>query len=148
MLSQPPRDERGEVIPHDHHEINNVDGLIRRISAHFIVADPKHPGGRKISTMAMRPSSDEDGGVSIDLQNEVELAGLNARAYVTTPEWMGSVCFTAGQVRNEGFKVGYDPLRSNPHHGQFWGLFPKAKQKALLRAAQWFVEVQGVSLHL
>ncbi|MDR2788308.1 MAG: hypothetical protein LBD06_08115 [Candidatus Accumulibacter sp.] len=64
---------------------------------------------------------------------------------VTNPPWIGSVRFTARQLRDEGFMVGFDPLPpDNPFHGKVWGRFTKGKQKQLLRLAQWFVPIPGV----
>lgn len=145
MLTPPPRDEFQNVLPHDHPGIDNADGVIRRISPHHIIFDPK-VGGQKISTMVFEPSSGINGGVSVDLQRQIEEADLVARDYVSEPPWLGSVRFTAGTLRNEGLQVGYDPVPENQHHGEIWGNFTKGKKKQLLRLATWFVEMEGVSL--
>jgi hypothetical protein len=39
MLTPPPRDENGAVEPHDHPEIGNDDGVIRRVQEQWIVED-------------------------------------------------------------------------------------------------------------
>ena len=96
--------------------------------------------------MAFAPSSGPNGGLSIDLQNEIELAGLEPRQYVSLPPWLGSVRFEAGQLRTMEFWVGYDPLPDQPHHGEVWGNFSRSKQRQLLRSGQWFVEIPGVAL--
>jgi hypothetical protein len=72
--------------------------------------------------------------MSVDLQQSIEAAGLNARDYVTTPKWMGSLRFDAGDLRAEGFMVGFDPLPYNPHHGEVWGKFSKHSSGEL---SQW-----------
>ncbi len=59
--------------------------------------------------------------MSVDLQQQIEEAGLDARTYVTTPRWVGSLRFEASALRDEGFLVGFDPLPENPHHGEVWG---------------------------
>ncbi len=46
-LEPPPRDVRGEVIPHDHEGILPDDGIIRRISEQQLIRDDK-TGGRRI----------------------------------------------------------------------------------------------------
>ena len=90
--------------------------------------------------------------MSVDLQHEIEQAGHDARTYVTTPRWMGSVCFEAGQLRGEGFKVGADPIDAkpgvdpNPYHGEVWGKFTRGKQNRLLQLCEWFVPIEGVSI--
>ena len=96
--------------------------------------------------MAFTPSSGVNGGLSVDLQNEIEGAALDAKTYVSTPPWLGAVRFNAGQLREEQLLVGYDPLPSEPHHGEVWGNFTRSKQKQLLKIGQWFVEIEGASL--
>lgn len=98
--------------------------------------------------MAFQPSSDAlGGGLSVDLQREIEESGSDVVQFVTTPSWIGSVRFTARQLRDEHFMVGYDPLPpGNPFHGEVWGHFSTGKKKQLLRIAQWFVLIPEVSL--
>ena len=96
--------------------------------------------------MAVRPSSGPNGGMSVDLQCEIERARLKVREFVMSPPSIGAIRFEAGQLRAEEFKVGYDPLPSNPHHGEVWGKFTTSKQKKLLRLSQWFVAIDGVAL--
>lgn len=145
-LSKPPLDENGKVLPHDHPGIANEDRVIRRISEEHFVADVKVSGGKRISTMAFQASSDGNRGMSVDLEASIIEAGLDARGFVTTPKFLGSVWFSAGFLRSEAFMVGYEPLVDNVHHGEVWGTFSKGRQKKLLNSAQWFVEVMGVSL--
>lgn len=143
-LHQPPRDSDGNVEPHDHEGIQIGDGVIRRVSDQQVVTDPK-TGGRRLSSMVFKPSTGPKAGMSVDLEKEIEKAGLNARAYVTTPRWVGSVRFEAGALRGEAFMVGFDPLPDNPHHGEVWGTFSKSKQRRLRELCQWFVLIDGVS---
>jgi hypothetical protein len=155
---QPQRDANGDVVPHDHPEIFSEHGIIRRISDEYLVFDEKCTTGRRISTMAFRASSESNSGMSVDLQHEIENDGLDARTYVTTPRWFGSVRFQAGQLRDEEFMVGADPIETkpgdemspgtepNPYHGEVWGRFTKGKQNRLLQLCEWFVPIPGVSL--
>ncbi|NOU20634.1 MAG: hypothetical protein HOO93_02400 [Methyloglobulus sp.] len=139
-LKPPPRDANGVVIPHDHEGILPNDGIIRRVSEQHVIFDPKI-GGKRLSSSVLNPSSGYNGGLSVDLQQQIEEAGLEAKAFVTTPRWMGSIRFEAGHLRNEGFKVGYDPLEDNPFHGEVWGVFSKSKIKRLLQICTWFVPI-------
>ncbi len=143
-LDPPPRDSAGTVVPHDHNGIAATDGVIRRISDRQIVTD-RNTGARRLSSFAFKPSSEAHGGMSVDLQREIELAGLDARAYVSTPRWIGSVRFDAGSLRAEGFLVGYDPLPDNPFHGEVWGRFSSVDIKRLVELCEWFVPIPGVS---
>ena len=96
--------------------------------------------------MAFKPSSGLNGGMSVDLQQQIEVAGLNTKDFVTTPPWIGSVRFKAGQLRTEEFMVGFDPKDSNPYHGEVWGKFTKAKQNRLRQLCEWFVPIDDVSI--
>lgn len=82
--------------------------------------------------------------MSVDLQHEIEDAGLDAKVYVTTPPWIGSIRFEAGQLREQELMVGYDPQLNQPHHGQVWGQFSKSKKNQLLSTARWFVQIDDV----
>ena len=142
-LDPPPLDENGVVVPHDHLGIASEDGIIRRISEEQIVFDQKI-GGRRISSMAFKASSGQNAGMSVDLEASILAAGLEPRNYVTTPRWTGSIRYMASRLRVESFSVGYDPLPENPHHGQVWGNFSKAKQRRLQQICEWYVEIDGV----
>lgn len=144
-LQLPPLDANEQVIPHDHAEILDSDGIIRRISEQLVIIDAK-TGGRRISSMAMKASSGANGGLSIDLFREIEEVGLDPRTYVTTPHWVGSLLFDAGQFRKLGMLVGFDPLETNPYHGQVWGNFNKANQRSLLSQCSWFVMLENVKI--
>lgn len=144
-LQPPPHDHNGEVVPHDHDGINVADGIIRRISPQHLIYDEKS-GGMKISSAAFNPSSGPNGGMSVDLQAQIEEAGLSATQYVTSPPWLGSVRFTAGSLRAEGYQVGFDPLADNPYHGEVWGLFTKSRQRRLKQLCIWFVPIPGASI--
>ena len=144
-LQQPPRDIQGKVEPHDNDGIQAEDGIIRRVSDRQVVIDDK-TGGRRLSSMAFKASSGARAGMSVDLQKQIEEAGHDARIYVTSPRWVGSLRFEAGALRGEGFKVGFNPLPENPHHGEVWGTFSKPTQKRLRALCQWFVPLDGVSI--
>lgn len=146
-LSPPPRDEHGKVMPHDHQDIGSADGIIRRISDQWIVTESD--GRKRLSSVAFNPSSGPNGGMSVDLQAQIEEAGLNCREYVTTtsPESIGAIRFEAGALRGAGLQVGFDPLLSNPHHGEVWGNFSKPMKGCILPGlAVWFVEIEGVAI--
>lgn len=148
-LSPPPLDENNSVEPHNHPEIHDSDSVIRRISEQqHIVDDPKVPQGRRVSTKAFNSSSGINGGMSIDLKTRIEVDGLDVKAHVTSPEWIGSVVVGVQLLRNLGLMVGYDPLPSNAYHGEVWGnLTSKPIKKQILSSAVWFVKVPNVYLN-
>ena len=90
--------------------------------------------------------------MSVDLQNAIEQAGLDARTYVTTQRWLGSIRFQAGRVRRQEFQVGASPIvgrddiEDNPYHGEIWGTFNRRQQKALRQMSEWFVRINGVAI--
>lgn len=134
------------MVPHDHQGILPDDGIIRRISEEQIIFDDKI-NGRRISSKALKASSGKNGGMSVDLQRQIEEASLDAKAYVTTPRWTGSLRFVTSDLRSEGFRVGYDPIDDeNPYHGEVWGEFTKVKQNRLRNICAWFVEIAGVAI--
>jgi hypothetical protein len=134
------------VIPHDHPEILADDLVIRRVSDSWAVNDPKVPGGKRLSSMAFEKSRGVNGGMSIDLKRQIEEAGKDAKSWVTTPRWTGSVTLRVGDLRAEGFQVGFDPLEDNPYHGEVWGQFSKGKKKRLMNMCGWFVPLEGIAL--
>jgi hypothetical protein len=145
-LTPPPRDDSGAVIPHDHEEILPNDGIIRGVSTQHIVHDPKAIGGKRVSSsMLFNPSSGNNGGVSVDLQRLIEENGFDAKLYLRT-RFVGLVRFEAYQLRDEGFKVGYDPIEKNPYHGEVWGSFSTAKKKKLFQLCTWFVPLKDTQI--
>jgi hypothetical protein len=144
-LTSPPRDDQG-IVPHDHQEIYADDLVIRRVSEAWTVDDPKAPGGKRLSTMAFEKSSGPNGGMSVDLKRQIEEAGIDPKQWVTTPRWTGSVILRVGELRAEGFRVGFDPLDDNPYHGEVWGQFSKGRKKKLMSLCSWFVPLDGVAL--
>jgi hypothetical protein len=134
-------------MPHNHPEIGSADGIIRRITEQHIVTEAD--GSRRLSSLAFSPSSGLHGGMSIDLQAQIEEAGLNCREFITTtaPQCIGAVRFEAGALRRANLQVGFDPRPTNPHHGEVWGNFTRAmKTKTLPRLASWFIQIDGVSI--
>lgn len=143
-MQQPLRDSDGTVIPHDHNEILNEHEIIRRISDQYLVIDST--GKRISSSMAFKASSGKNGGMSIDLKYQIEQAGLDAKKYVTTPKWIGSVLLKVSDIRNLGFQVGYDPSRHNKYHGEVWGTFSRSTIEKLRKCTEWFVAIDDVNL--
>lgn len=66
------------------------------------------------------PSSEPNGGMSVDIERLMLADGVDPREYVTTPVFTGSVAFSAGAARALGLIVGYDPIPTNPYRGEVW----------------------------
>lgn len=150
MIKAPPHDEDGSVTPHDHDEILDTHEVIRRVSERQLVTDSS---GRRInSSIVFKASETKNGGMSVDLKQLIEAAGLDPKIYVTTPRWIGSLLFRVSDLRNIGFAIGYDPIElpePNPYHGEVWGTFSKGEngtRKKLQDLAVWFVEIDNVTI--
>lgn len=142
-MPQPPqRNDAGEVVPHDHAEILNPHLVIRRISSNHIVTDAA--GQRRLSSMAFKPSSGPNGGMSVDVEPFIADAGYDPRVFVTTPRWTGSVSFVVGELRARALRVGYDPIPENEFHGEVWGTRGQFRQ--LQAMSHWYVEIPDVAL--
>lgn len=144
MPQSPPRDGAGEVTPHDHAEILNHHLVIRRISPKQIVTDAA--GARRISSIAFKPSSGPNGGMSIDIEPFISDAGHDPREFVTTPFWTGSLSFVVGELRALRLLVGYDPLPENRFHGEVWGATTRGQWRQLQSMAAWYVPIRNVEL--
>lgn len=151
-MKPPPRDQNGVVEPHDHPDIAAADGVIRRIPSNWVV--PDKDGSLRLSSMAFKASSGVNAGMSVDLEALIVKAGIDPKVHVTTPRWVGSIRYTAGQLRDEQFQVGFDPLEeeppepANPFHGEVWGDFPRSKQRRLSEFAEWFVPIPDVRIYI
>lgn len=139
------------VNPHDDATISNDGLLIRRIdpAQHVVVDD--NLKCRRISSKAYKPSSEPNGGMSVDVKALMDKAGVDAKLFVTNPKQIGSVAFKVDVARGVALRVGLNQLPSNPYHGEVWGntranKFSGAQEKALMAASQWFVEIPGVQI--
>jgi hypothetical protein len=142
-VPQPPqRNHAGEVVPHDHAEILDFHLVIRRISSNHIVTDAA--GQARLSSMAFKPSSGPNGGMSVDIEPFIAAAGHDPRAFVTTPQWGGSVFFVVREIRARALRVGYDPIPENEFHGEVWGTRGQFRQ--LQAISQWYVQIPDVAL--
>lgn len=145
MPTPPQRDVNGDVVPHDHSEILNNDGIIRRVSLQQVVEDPKSVGGHKLSSKVFNPSSGKNGGLSVDLKRPIEEDNIDPKAFVTNHRFLGSVIMEAEVYRSKTLMVGYDPKPDNDYHGEVWGNFTDGCKRQLLKLAKWFVPIDGVS---
>jgi hypothetical protein len=140
----PPRDQNGEVTPHDHPEILANHIVIRRISEKQIVLD--RAGQRRISSIAFKPSSGVNGGMSVDIESFIVANGHDPLTFVTTPVWKGSVSFVVELLRRETLQVGYDPVPDNDCHGEVWGARTRGQWRRVQELAVWYVIIPEVQL--
>jgi hypothetical protein len=139
--------------PYDEPEIENNDVIIRRVNPAQHVVPDETTGKLRTSSKLFSPSSGPKGGMSVDLLRLMEAGGINAREFVTTPVFTGSVCFSADAARTAGLRVGYDPVEGNPYHGEVWGSerqssFTRPQKRLLAAASTWFVELPGVEIKI
>ncbi len=142
MPKSPPFDEQGNVIAHDHDEIDGRDIIIRRISDKQIVTKN---GQKHVSSIAYKASTGVNGYMSTDIEAFIIQNNLDPEKWVTSPRWIGSVKFSASCLRNKNLQVGYVPLEKNPYHGGVWGV-TRSITKALQEEADWYVKIANVNL--
>jgi len=154
MVDAPKKDAEGRTIPHDHAEVLNKHNFIRRISEQFIVTD-NDGKGRRLSSATLHPSSIEYDiyeGLSGDLEAFLLADGHDPKAFVTSAAHPGSIKFAVETFRSLGLLVGYDPTTDNQYHGGVWPSADKTARltpgvkKRLMKLAEWYVEIDGVSL--
>ena len=119
------------VNPYDDLKIFADDLLIRRIDPKQHIINDENLGCLRISSKAFHPSSEHNGGLSVDVKSLIDAAGIDPKLFVTNPKQIGSVAFKTGAARAVELKVGLDPEPDNPYHGQVWGKFSKPQEKAL-----------------
>lgn len=137
--------------PYDESQINPDDKIIRRINPEQHVVWDDSRGRPRISSKAFSPSSGQNGGMSVDIEQLLLADGVNSREYVTTPVFTGSVAFSAGAARALDLQVGYDATPSNPYHGEVWGKdrpnrFSRPQKRGLAEASCWYVELDDVDI--
>ncbi|BAV46421.1 hypothetical protein MesoLj113a_34890 [Mesorhizobium sp. 113-1-2] len=149
MLSPPPRDDDGDVIPHDHAEILPGDTLIRRVNPiHHVVSDDNR-NCRRLSSKLMKP---QGGGMSVDHERSILEEGKDPVAFVRTPVYVAAVQFQAQAARAAALRVGYDPIEGNAFHCEVWGAAPRAdkftgaQEKTLLNTCGWYIPIEGVEI--
>lgn len=146
------------VEPYDEPNIEDDDDIIRRVNPDQHVYFNENTGEQRISTKLFSPSSKPKGGMSVDILKLIVNNGVDAKEFVTTPVFTGSVCFKANAARTVGLIIGYDPIlgipnvEDNPYHGEVWradgklNKFTRMQQKALIDASDWFVGLPGVEI--
>lgn len=126
----PPRDPRGNILPHDHPEILDDHHVIRHTNPNDLAFD-ETLGGLRLASGAFSESS--DGGMSVDIEEWIIADGLTSLHYVANPI-EGAVRIRVGDLRLRGYQVGWDPDGGHPHHGSVWGNFNGSKNKRRVKA--------------
>jgi hypothetical protein len=148
---QPPRDQAGNVIPHDDPAIADDSYVVRHINPEAHLAPDENTGGSRISTGAFNRTREPNGGISVDLGQELIAAGLPLNHMVQPG--MGAVKISVGAVRRLTLWVGSDPIiaehqgdAENPHHGQIWNGRKKTPRDLYKAIEDWVVQLPGVAL--
>ena len=138
--------------PYDEPEIEPDDIIIRRINPSQHVIFDSNRGCDRISTKAYTPSSEQYGGMSVDIESLILSASLIPQNFVTNPIFTGAVYFSAQIIRSFGLRIGYDPIPGNPYHGEVWGpaekpnKFTGSQKVRLAESASWYVAIPNVQL--
>lgn len=123
--------------------VNDVR-LFRRITEHHLVDAPQDPMGKRISSAAFQPSTD-DHGISISIEDTMDALGITtADLMALAPAAVGLSYVTAGQIRTPkiGKEVERKPTGDDPAHGNIIGpdSTGRRRQLARLAQAQWAIE--------
>lgn len=142
-----PRDESGNVLPHDHPNFATGKSLIRRISAEHVVFD-KNRNCQRLSS-ALFAYDDPANHLSCDSPACIEACNEEPAAYVSTDGWLGAVVLAADKVRSiqAGIdtRIGMVPLEENPCHGGVWAKITRGRANAMLRTADWLVAIPNTA---
>jgi hypothetical protein len=118
MPVDPPRDQQGRIVPHDHNEILDSYHVIRHTVPQELCPDGK-TGKRRLSSGAFSEST--GGGMSVDIEEWMKANGLGPLHFVTDPTH-GAVRLNVGALRKSGLQVGWDPDDAHQYHGGVWGI--------------------------
>ena len=144
-----PRDDAGNVVPHDHPDLQGDNRVIRRISEQFIV--PSATGGRRLSSAVFKNDA-RQGHLSLDSEKCILAIPEEPAAYVTTPVWVGALIisgtqFQAVQQPKKGdaiWQMGMVPVDGNDCHAGVWGKITAGNSNELQRRSDWLVPIPGV----
>ena len=145
------------VVPYDEANIKEDDLIIRRVNPDQHVVWDENNAKRRISSKLYQKSSGQDAGMSVDIEALMLADHIDPKTFVTTPGFTGSVVFSAGDIRDLGLWVGYDPIsanpgaKGNPYHGEVWTAAPSKRfsntqSSGLAKAAQWYVPLPDVDI--
>jgi hypothetical protein len=148
---RPPRDANRQVIPHDDPAITDDGHVVRHINPLAHLCPDENTGGQRISTGAYHATREPNGGVSVDLGQELLAAGLGL-GHMVGPG-MGAVRIRVSTIRRLDLWVGSDPIiaekandSENPYHGQIWRCRTKTPRDLHREAEDWVVPLPGVAL--
>jgi hypothetical protein len=125
MPTDPPRDQQGAILPHDHPEIRDDQHVIRHTTPQDVFQDLE-VNKRRLASGAFSEST--GGGMSVDIEEWMFADELDPLYYVTDPAH-GAVRLNGGELRKLGFQVGWDPDDNHRHHGAVWGIGNGSKRK-------------------
>jgi hypothetical protein len=117
MPAEPPRDQDGKIVPHDHPEIHDQHNVIRHIVPNDLHRETS--GNIRVASGAYSESS--DGGMSVDMEDWILADGLSTLHYLKDPTH-GAVRISVRSLRSLGLRVGWDPDSGHRHHGAVWGI--------------------------
>lgn len=142
-MAVPPRDAKGLVAPHDDPDIDDADGLLRRIDPDNHVVWDKNLGCHRLSSGAFSESSTPNGGMSVELEKLMQTAGHDPLSGLSAG-W-GLVRLIAGELRKMNCLVGSNPLPENPYHGEVWNPNRKGGKIKVRENYTWVKKADRIS---
>lgn len=139
------------MLPHDDPAIVGDSYVVRHINPEAHLAPDENMRGPRISSGAFNRTREPNGGVSIDLGQELGVAGLPL-GHMVAPGW-GAVRIRVDMLRRLKLWVGSDPIvaanpgdRENPYHGQIWNLTRRSPRDIQRAVEDWVIPLPGVAL--
>jgi hypothetical protein len=141
MPVDPPRDQQGKIVPHDHAEIFDTHHVIRHTTPHDLCSGDI-PGTRRLSSGTY--SESKDGGMSVDIVEWMVADQLDELHFLSDPTH-GAVRIRVGDLRALDLKVGWDPDGGHKYHGAVWGVRSSSKRKRVANIAVGVKKTDGES---
>lgn len=154
---EPPVDENGQILPHDHPDLEGERRMLRGIAQQHIVYDANY-NCQRLSSALFRNSPKRQGYLSFNSQRCIEAKGDDSVEYMAGRGWVGVVSMSVAHFRTfdpadqpaDRWKIGMVPLPDeqppDPCHGAVWGTISEGRANQIRRAVDWLVEVPGVVL--
>ena len=150
-----PRDADGQILPHDHPDLQGERRMIRGVHRRYIVMDANR-GCERLSSSLFKNSPRRQGYLSFDSEYCLQNRGEDPIEYIGGSGWEGAVVITVERFRsfdpsqavNNQWKIGMVPLDQEippkPCHGAVWGAISEGKANEIRRATDWLVPIPDV----
>jgi hypothetical protein len=147
----------GEIVPHDHPDLEGNALMLRGVADHHIVKDENY-GCRRLSSALFKNDPRRQGYLSFNSQSCIETRNDDPGTYMTRRGWLGVVNMSVAHFRTydpapqspQSWKIGMLPLNEetppDPCHAAVWGKINDSRANQIRRNVEWTVEIPNVVL--